>query len=152
MKSFDHQLLLAQATQPSGAAGNTEQVTAPVSETGTESKPAEASGQSSPGGGFSTLLFPVLLIAVFYFLLIRPQQKKEKNRQAMLKKLTKGDKVLNRGGIWGVVVGLKEDQGIAVVKIADNTKVEMAINSIEAVNPETGSEKADSGKGKSGKK
>ncbi len=104
-----------------------------TAETGTpkEGKKPDA----SPFAGMGSLLFPVLLIAVFYFLLIRPQQKKEKKRKEMLKQLKKNDKVLTRGGMLGVIVGLKEEAGVATVKIAPETKVEVAINAIEVVNP-----------------
>lgn len=85
--------------------------------------------------GMSSLLLPVLLIVVFYFILIRPQQKKEKQRQNMLKTVSKGDKILTRGGIWGVVVNVKDD-GNAIIKIADNVKIEVAVNAIEMVNPQ----------------
>ncbi|MDH5716687.1 MAG: preprotein translocase subunit YajC [Spirochaetia bacterium] len=88
-----------------------------------------------PGGSSLTLLFPLLLLGVFYFLLIRPQQKKEKERREQLKKIVKGDKVITKGGIWGVIVGIKDEEGIAVIKIADNVKVEASINAIEAINP-----------------
>ncbi len=93
------------------------------------------SASDNMGGGMSSLLLPILLIVVFYFILIRPQQKKEKQRQTMLKALNKGDKILTRGGIWGIVVNVKED-GNAIVKIAENTKIEVAINAIELVNPQ----------------
>lgn len=99
--------------------------------TATAAKPAEAQQPAA----LTTLLFPVLLIVIFYFLLIRPQQKKEKNRQAMLKKLNKGDRIITRGGLIGVVGNVRDAEGIAVVKIAENTKVEVLINSIEVVNP-----------------
>ncbi|MCS6984401.1 MAG: preprotein translocase subunit YajC [Leptospiraceae bacterium] len=105
---------------------------APVTTNPAPQSPQESAAQPSP---WTSLLFPVLLVAIFYFLLIRPQQKKEKKRQEMLKQLAKGDKVLTRGGIWGVVVGVRQEEGIAVVKIAENVKVEVAIQAIELVNP-----------------
>lgn len=124
MNSSDSVLLIAQAAPVSSGPA--------VSATTTPAAaPAEAQ-QPSPWG---SLLFPVLLVAVFYFLLIRPQQKKEKKRQQMLRQLAKGDKVITRGGIWGVVVGVRSDEGVAVVKIADNVKVEVSIQAIEMVNP-----------------
>ena len=91
---------------------------------------------NAPGGIFNfSMALPILIIVVFYFFLIRPQQKKEKDRKAKLKELKKGDKVVTRGGLWGVIIGLKEDQGVAVLKIAETTKVEVSINAIEVVNP-----------------
>lgn len=129
MKYSQDSFLIAQA--PAVGESGTTATTAPA-----DNAPAGGAGQESPdASAFGGLLFPVLLIAVFYFLLIRPQQKKEKQRQAMLKEVAKGDKVLTRGGIWGTVVGVKDEEGKAIVKIADNVKVELAINAIEMRNP-----------------
>lgn len=75
----------------------------------------------------------VAMLVAFYFLLIRPQQKREKERQKQLKALEKGDKVLTRGGIFGTIVGIKEDDNVAIVKIADDVKVEVAISTLENV-------------------
>ena len=97
---------------------------------GTEDQPA-------PSDGYLQLLFPVLLIGVLYFLLIRPQQKKEKERQKLLKGLRKGDKVVTRGGLWGVITHLQDDKGVCQVKIADKVNVEVSTNAIEVVNPDT---------------
>jgi preprotein translocase subunit YajC len=81
-------------------------------------------------------MLPLLLIAVFYILLIRPQQKKEKEKQKGLKALSKGDKVVTRGGIWGTVVGMKEEHDIVVIKIAEDVKIEVSKNAIEVINPQ----------------
>lgn len=96
--------------------------------------PAKAPAPEQPGGAF--FLWPILLIAVFYFILIRPQAKREKDRQKAIKALAKNDKVVTRGGIWGVVVGLKDNPDVAVVKIADNVKIEVSKSAIETVNPQ----------------
>lgn len=93
-------------------------------------------GKAKPEGFmFQNYFFIVLLLLVFYFMLLRPQQRREKERNKMLNALQKGDKVVTRGGLVGLVMNLKEDEGIAVVKIAENTKVETLISAIEAVNP-----------------
>jgi preprotein translocase subunit YajC len=81
----------------------------------------------------SSFALPVLMIVVFYFLLIRPQQKREKDRQKQLKALEKGDRVLTRGGIFGTVVGVKGEENIAIVKISDDVKVEVAISTLDNV-------------------
>lgn len=91
------------------------------------------------GGALSSFALPVLMIVIFYFLLIRPQQKREKERQKLLKGLEKGDRVLTRGGIFGTVVGVKADENIAIVKIADDVKVEVAISTIDTVVNKTAS-------------
>lgn len=94
-------------------------------------KPAAA--QSDMSSALSSFALPVLMIVVFYFLLIRPQQKREKDRQKQLKALEKGDKVLTRGGIFGTIVGLKPEENVAIVKIADDVKVEVSIATLENV-------------------
>jgi len=83
--------------------------------------------QQQDSGGFSTIatqMLPfVLIIAVFYFLILRPQQKRQKEKARMLDSLKKGDRVVTSSGIHGTVEGL-EDKTV-LVKIADNTKVKM---------------------------
>lgn len=80
-------------------------------------------------------LMPIFLIfIVFYFLLIRPQQKQEKERQAMLKNIKKNDEVVTAGGLHGVVLNLKDKTVTA--RIDDNVKVEIdrsAISRIEKI-------------------
>ncbi|MFQ5628863.1 MAG: preprotein translocase subunit YajC [bacterium] len=81
--------------------------------------------QGQGGGGMLGLLMPFILIfVVMYFFMIRPQMKKQKQHQAMLQALQKGDKVLTSGGIYGKIVGVKEKSFL--VQIADNTKVEIS--------------------------
>ena len=65
-----------------------------------------AGGQ--PQGGFGMLVFPVILIAIMYFLMIRPQMKRQKDHKSMLDKLSKGDEVLTNGGIAGTVTDIGE--------------------------------------------
>lgn len=80
-------------------------------------------------------LMPIFLIfIIFYFLLIRPQQKQEKERQAMLKNIKKNDEVVTTGGLHGVVLNLKDKT--VTVRIDDNVKVEIersAISRIEKI-------------------
>jgi preprotein translocase subunit YajC len=67
---------------------------------------------------FITGIIPIILIiGVFYFLMIMPQQKKIKKHQNMLKSLSKGDEVVTEGGIYGTIVGLKDN--VVVLKIAE---------------------------------
>ncbi len=77
-------------------------------------------------------LWPIILIfVIFYFLLIRPQQKRQKEHQKMVESLRKGDRVLTSGGIYGVVVGVKDN--VVVLKIAENVKVEFAKSSVSHI-------------------
>lgn len=80
------------------------------------------------GGGSGPSQFPLLFVilatfAIFYFILIRPQQRKQKQLQKMIEELKKGDRVMTSGGIFGTVVGFKEN--ITVLKIDENTKIEV---------------------------
>lgn len=89
---------------------------------------------NTDGGGPSpfSMLLPLLgMLAIFYFLLIRPQQKRQKEMQKMINALKKGDKIVTASGLIGEVAGLRDD--VVVVKIADNVKVEMLKNAITAV-------------------
>ena len=71
------------------------------------------------------------IFAIFYFLMIRPQQQRQKQLDKMLKALKKGDRVLTTGGIFGTVIGLDDQK--AVLRIADDTKVEFSRTSIVQV-------------------
>jgi len=83
-------------------------------------------------------IWPMLLaiFAVFYFFIIRPQQKKQKETRSMLDSLAKGSKIVTIGGICGTVVNIKEkkgnqnDEDVVVIKTGDNTKLEMTRSSI----------------------
>ncbi len=69
-------------------------------------------------------MLPILaILVIFYFLLIRPKQREQKVHQKMLSEITKGDRILTSGGMFGSVVGLKDDR--VVIKIADDVKVEL---------------------------
>lgn len=95
---------------------------------------AMAPPQGGQGGGeiYSTLIMFGLIIAIFYFMIIRPQQKRQKEREALLGQIKKGDKVITAGGIHGDVVGLEEKT--LLIEIADKVKVKVERNSISVVN------------------
>ncbi|ACB85362.1 preprotein translocase subunit YajC [Natranaerobius thermophilus] len=73
----------------------------------------------------------IILIAIFYFLLIRPQQKQQRERQEMLDNLKKNDKVITIGGIHGTIKDIKEDQ--LTLKIAENLSITMSKFGIQSV-------------------
>jgi preprotein translocase subunit YajC len=81
---------------------------------------AQASG-STPGGDFMTFLPMIAIFVVFYFLLIRPQQKRAKETKAMLEALQKGDEVITAGGIVGRISKLTDQY--AAVEIAPNVEI-----------------------------
>ena len=75
-----------------------------------------------------------ITIGIFYFLIIRPQQKKQRNTETMLASIRKGDRVLTSGGVFGTVVGTKGDkEGVVVLKVADDVKMEFSKTSIVQV-------------------
>ncbi len=96
-------------------------------------QPQGEGAQGSGGAGILGFLPWILIILVFYFLLIRPQAKRQKQHQEMLKSIRKGDKVVTSGGIHGTVVGLKDNDRILVVKIADSVKIDVERGSIGRV-------------------
>jgi preprotein translocase subunit YajC len=77
---------------------------------------------------WSVFLLPVALIAVFYFLMIRPAQNQRKRTNEMLKALKVGDKVITNGGLYGTVAGLDDDS--VQLRIAEQVKVKVARSAI----------------------
>jgi len=80
----------------------------------------------------------VILFAIFYFLLIRPQQQKQKELKTMIDNLAHGDTVLTSGGIHGKVVGLTD--AIVTLEIADKVKIKVSRSFISAVLQKAGKE------------
>jgi preprotein translocase subunit YajC len=93
---------------------------------------AGAGGIAGMFGGIEGLLPLVLIFAVFYFLLIRPQQKRAKQHREMLGSLRRGDRVITGGGIYGTVTKVVGD-GEVVVQIAEAVKVRVARETITSV-------------------
>jgi preprotein translocase subunit YajC len=83
-----------------------------------------AEGGVSSGGGLGALLPLVIMFVIFYFLLIRPQQKKQKAHQQLLGNLRKGDRVLTNGGLYGTVTGLTDTE--LTLEIAPKIRVKVA--------------------------
>ena len=78
-----------------------------------------AGGQQ--GGGIAAFAPLILMVAIFYFLLIRPQQKKQKEHKAMLESLQKGDSVITSGGLHGKVTGITPE--VVTLEIAEKVRV-----------------------------
>ena len=81
---------------------------------------AQAAG-APQGGGMGMLLFPIILIGVMYFLMIRPQMKRAKEHKGMLDKLSKGDEVITSGGIAGTITDIGDN--FVTVEVADNVRL-----------------------------
>ena len=94
-------------------------------------------GGSGGSGGLEAMLPLVLIFVVFYFLLIRPQQKKMKDHRAMLGDVRRGDKIVTGGGIMGTVTKVDDDSQVTV-EIAKDVKVRVRRELISAVLNKTG--------------
>jgi preprotein translocase subunit YajC len=95
---------------------------------------------AAPAGGGSSIpmLLPLLLIPVLYVVMIRPQQKRQKQWQQMLGSIKTGDKVTTAGGIRGTIISIKDD--VIIVKVApDGIKMEIAKSAIASVTTQDGS-------------
>ena len=105
----------------------------------------QAAGEGAPAGPMGSMMsfLPfVAIIAIFYFLIIRPQNKKQKETQKMLSALKKGDKIVTIGGIHGTIQSVKESS--VIVRVDDNTKIEFsrsAISTVQAAAKEDKSER-----------
>lgn len=80
-----------------------------------------------------------LMMVAMYFLLIAPQRKKQKEHEKMLTALGSGDEIVTTGGIFGTITNVKDDR--FVIRIADNTKIEIGKGFIHTVVNKTGAEK-----------
>ncbi|MEM9250347.1 MAG: preprotein translocase subunit YajC [Pseudomonadota bacterium] len=97
---------------------------------------AQAAGAGGAGGAFLQFLPLILIFAIMYFLLIRPQQKKMKEHQAMVSALRRGDQVITQGGLIAKVTKVKDDSEIEV-ELADGVKVRVVRNTIAQVMSKT---------------
>ncbi len=86
---------------------------------------AMGQGGAPEGGaaGFASFIPLILMFVIFYFLLIRPQQKRNKEHRGMIANLKKGDKIVTSGGIHGTITGL--DETTLTVEIADKVRVKV---------------------------
>ncbi len=79
-------------------------------------------------GNATIILYVVVLIAIFYFVLVRPQQKHRKNREALIDSLAVGTDIYTVGGIFGTITKIKDD--IVCLKVADKVEIELLKSSI----------------------
>lgn len=90
--------------------------------------------QGGDGGGgslISTLIMFGAIFAIFYFMIIRPQQKKAKEREKLLSNIEKGDKIITSGGVHATIVGIEEKS--VLIEIAPNVKVKIERSAIGSV-------------------
>ena len=92
---------------------------------------APQGGEGGGGSLVSTLIMFGAIFLIFYFMIIRPQQKKAKERDKLLSNLEKGDKVVTSGGIHGIIAGL--DEKTCLLQVSDNLKIKMERSAIGQV-------------------
>ncbi len=91
----------------------------------------------TPGGGggegslVSTLLMFALIIGIFYFMILRPQQKRQKEREKMLGAVKKGDKIITAGGLHGTIAGI--DEKTVLIQVADNVKLKFDRSAVASI-------------------
>jgi len=85
--------------------------------------PAAQGGGQAQGGGIMGFLPLILIFVIFYFLMIRPQQKKAKEHKAMLDNLKKGDKIITSGGIYGLIEEVRPNS--VTIKAGENVKIKI---------------------------
>ena len=110
---------------------------------------ASPQGQDPQTAMYQTLGMFAMIIAIFYFLILRPQQKRQKEKQRMLDTLKKGDKVVTAGGMHGTVAGL--DDKTVLLQVSDNVKMKFERSAVTTVlkegEPETKEGKKEVGNG-----
>jgi preprotein translocase subunit YajC len=89
-----------------------------------------------PGPGFASILLPIAAaIALYYFMILRPERKKQAGHRSQLESLKKNDRVVTIGGIYGVVMNVQKDADEVILKIdeATNTKIRVTFSAIGRV-------------------
>jgi preprotein translocase subunit YajC len=94
---------------------------------------AGGAGAGGEGSGYTSIIFIAAIFGIFYFLVIRPQQKKAKEHRELLSSIKRGDRVITTGGLYGEVTGLTENT--VTMEIAPKVRVKAARSSIAVINP-----------------
>lgn len=146
-------LVLAQAQTPAPPpAATAPAVTSAPAASSSASAPADPAATPTPAPGmmqqFGSLPILVLMTIIFYFIIIRPQQKRAKDQRELVSALKTGDRVVTSSGIYGLIANVGDKT--VTVKIAEGVKVEMDRSSVTTVlNRGAGTAAADDGKAKS---
>ena len=85
------------------------------------------------GSGVSTIIMIVLMIAIFYFLIIRPQSKQQKKLEAARKAMKSGDKIMTSGGIYGTIKEINSENGQVTIEVWEGVKMKVDINQVFAL-------------------
>ncbi len=94
---------------------------------------AEGAGAAGQGDPIIGLLFPIGMIAILYFFMIRPQMKRQKEHKNMIQELAKGDEIVSAGGIVGKITALGDN--FAKVEIAEGIEVKIRRQAVESILP-----------------
>lgn len=97
---------------------------------------AQSAPAASPGGGFGFFVPLIFMCVIMYFVMIRPQQRRQKEQQRLINSVKTGDRVVTNSGIHGLVANVKETT--VMVKVADNVKIEMEKSAIANVGKSNG--------------
>lgn len=92
-----------------------------------------ASQPGQGGGGIAAFLPFIVIMGIIYFLMIRPQTKRQKEKETMRDELKKGDKIITMGGIYGTVQGFKEKGRLTVIKVDNNTNLTISKTAISGL-------------------
>lgn len=92
---------------------------------------APQGGEGGGGSMISTLIMFGAIFAIFYFMIIRPQQKKAKEREKMLSEVKKGDKIVTGGGIHGTIAGL--DEKTVLIDVGNNVKLKFERSAVSTI-------------------
>lgn len=95
---------------------------------------AAAAADAAPQAGFASFIPLILIFVIFYFLLIRPQQKKMKEHQALVDALKSGDKVITNGGIYGTVKSVNKEENSVELEIAKDVVIKVSKPSVSDLN------------------
>ncbi len=93
---------------------------------------AQEAGSAGAMGGLAGIIPFILMFVIFYFLLIRPQQKRMKEHKKMVENLRRGDQIVSAGGIIGKVTKVMEDDEVEV-QVADGVKIRLVKSTVSAV-------------------
>ena len=92
---------------------------------------AQSPAPTGPGGGFGFFVPFIFIFIIMYFVMFRPQKKRQEQQQKLISALKTGDRVVTNGGIHGLISNVKETT--VIVKVADNVKIEMEKSAITTV-------------------
>ncbi len=94
---------------------------------------AQAAPAAAPGGDLIGLLFPIGLVVILYFFMIRPQVKRQKEHKKLVEALGKGDEIVTSGGVVGRVTELGDD--FATLEVAEGVNIKVRRQAVESVLP-----------------